>query len=106
MSVLHPDSGHRKIRSVHAKRIEIFRQLVPSASKIALLVNPRNPVHRLTLAGEVPSATKKVRVALPIVEATTAEQLDIAFASAAAQHAHAIIVFGDPFTVRNSLRVT
>ena len=37
-------------------------------------------------------------MALPIVEATTAEELDTAFASAAAQLADAIIVFGDPLT--------
>ena len=54
-----------------AKRIEIFRELAPAASKIALLVNPGNPIHRLTLAEEVPSTTKKFGVTLPIVEATT-----------------------------------
>jgi putative ABC transport system substrate-binding protein len=40
-------------------------------------------------------------VALPVVEATTAEELDIAFASVAAQHANAIIVFADALTVNN-----
>ena len=45
-------------------------------------------------------------MALPIVEATTAEELDIAFASAAAQHADAIVVFGDTLTVNNAPRVT
>ena len=89
-----------------AKRIEIFRELIPGASKIALLVNPYNPIHRLSLAEEVPSATKKFNVALPIVEATTAEELDIAFASAAAQHADAIIVFGDNLTNQEAPRVT
>ena len=44
-------------------------------------------------------------MALPIVEATTAEELDIAFASAAAQHADAIIVFGDPLTFFQAPRV-
>jgi ABC-type uncharacterized transport system substrate-binding protein len=44
-------------------------------------------------------------VALPIVEATTAEELDIAFASAAAQHVDAIIVFGDPLTFRYATQV-
>ena len=39
-----------------AKRIEILRELVPDASKIAILVNPRNPMHRLLLAEEVPSS--------------------------------------------------
>jgi hypothetical protein len=38
---------------------------------------------------------RKLGVALPAVEATTAEELDIAFASAAAQHADVIVVFGD-----------
>ena len=44
-------------------------------------------------------------MALPIVEATTAEELDIAFASAASQRADAIIVFGDYLTVRQGPRV-
>jgi ABC-type uncharacterized transport system substrate-binding protein len=81
-----------------AKRIEILRELVPGASKIAILVNPSNPIHRLMLAEEVPSTARKLGVALPIVEATTAEELDTAFASAAAQRADAIIVFADPLT--------
>ena len=83
-----------------AKRIEILRELVPGASKIAILVNPGNPMHRLILAEEIPRTARKLGVALPIVEATTAEELDIAFASAAAQRADAIIVFGDPLTIR------
>jgi putative tryptophan/tyrosine transport system substrate-binding protein len=89
-----------------AKRIEILRELVPGASKIALFVNPSNPMHRLALADEIPRTARKLNVALPIVEATTAEELDIAFASAAAQHADAISVFGDAVTVNNAPRVT
>ncbi len=89
-----------------AKRIEILRELVPSASKIALLVNPGNPMQRLVLAEEVPHTARNLGVALPIVEATTAEELDIAFASAAAQHADAMIVFGDaPTTILHGPRV-
>ena len=41
-----------------AKRIEILRELVPGASKIAILVNPGNPMHRLMLAEEVPSSAR------------------------------------------------
>ena len=89
-----------------AKRIEILRELVPSASKIALLVNPGNPTHRLVLANEVSSTARSMGVALPIVEATTADELDTAFASAAAQQADAIIVFGDALTSQEAPRVT
>ena len=89
-----------------AKRIEILRELVPSASNIALLVNPGNPTHRMMLGKEVPDTARNLAMALPIVEATTAEELDTAFASAVAQHADAIIVFGDALTVNNAPRVT
>jgi putative ABC transport system substrate-binding protein len=79
-----------------AKRIEIFRELIPSAAKIAILVNPDNSIHRLILAsGEVPRTGRSLGVALPIVEATKAEELDIAFASAIAKRADAMIVFSD-----------
>jgi putative ABC transport system substrate-binding protein len=88
-----------------AKRIEIFRELIPGASKIALLVNPDNPVHRLSLAEEVPRTARNLDVAVPVVEATTAEELDIAFASAAAQHADAIVVYADPLTNFQAPRV-
>ncbi|MFK4492835.1 MULTISPECIES: ABC transporter substrate binding protein [unclassified Bradyrhizobium] len=44
-------------------------------------------------------------MALPIVEATKAEELDTAFASASAQRAAAIIVLGDYLTVFESPRV-
>ena len=78
-----------------AKRIEIFRELIPGASKIAILANPTNPTHRMVLSEEASRTASSFGVVLPIVEATTAEELDTAFASAAAQHADAIIVFGD-----------
>jgi len=88
------------------KGIEILREMVPTASKVALLVNPGNPIHRLIVAEEVPQTARTLGMALPIIEATTAEELDIAFASAAAQHADAINVFGDALTVNNAPRVT
>ena len=88
-----------------SKGVEILRELVPGASKIALLVNPGNPIHRLIVAEEIPRTARNLGVALPVVEATTAEELDIAFASAAAQHADAIIVLGDPLTNFQAPRV-
>ena len=91
--------------SLVGKQVEILRELVPGASKIALLVNPGNPMHRLLLA-EVPSTARNLGVALPIVEATTAEELDTAFASAAAQHADAMVVFGDSLITQEAPRVT
>jgi putative ABC transport system substrate-binding protein len=89
----------------NAKQIEILRELVPGASKIAILANPGNPMHVLSLAEEVPRAARNLGIALPVVEATSAEQLDIAFASAAGQRADAILVFGDTMVLRQASRV-
>jgi putative ABC transport system substrate-binding protein len=87
------------------KRIEILQELVPGASKIALLVNPNNQMHRLVVAEYVPRTARNRGVTLTIVEATTAEELDVAFASAAAQHADAIVDLGDPLTVVQAPRI-
>ena len=65
-----------------SKVIETPREMVPTASKIAVLANPGNPMHRLLIVEELPQTAQKLGVALPIVEATTAEELDVAFASA------------------------
>ena len=92
--------------NIISKGIEILLEMVPAASKIAILVNPDNPIHRLQVAEELPETAQKLGVTFSVLEATTAEELDIAFASAAAQHAHAINVIGDQLTVNNVTRVT
>ena len=84
----------------------MLKEIVPAASKIAVLANPGNPIHRLIIAEELPRAAQQLGVALPIVEATAAEELDIAFASAATQHADAITVYGDNLTFRYATQVT
>lgn len=88
-----------------SKMVEILREIVPAAAKIAILINPGNAIHRLIVAEELPQTARKLGVALPILEATTTEELDIAFASAAAQRVDAIVPFSDPLTVVNAPRV-
>jgi putative tryptophan/tyrosine transport system substrate-binding protein len=88
-----------------AKRLEILRELVPGASKIAVLVNPDNPLQSLYFAEEIPRTARNLGVALPLVPATTPEELDLAFASAVAQRADAIIDFGDALTYAQAQRI-
>ncbi len=68
------------------KRLELLRQIVPSASSIALLLNPNNADHRDIAPDELPRTARALGIALPIVEARTPEDLDAAFAAAAARH--------------------
>lgn len=53
------------IPGVASKRIELLKEIVPAASKIAVLVNPGNPMHRLSIAEELPQTAQKLGVALP-----------------------------------------
>lgn len=55
------------------KRVEILRELVPGASKIAILINPRNPM--LYLVEETRSMARRLGIELLTVEAATAEDL-------------------------------
>ena len=109
-SLSHPGGNITGLASVvpgfASKMIDTLREMVPTAPKIAVLANPGNPIQRRIIAEELPETAQKLGVALPIVGATTAEELDIAFASAAAQHADAIVVFGDALTFNNAPRVT
>ena len=88
-----------------SKQIELLRELVPAASKIAILANPGNPIHSQVIAEELPQAAQKLGLAFPVVEATTSEELDVAFASAATQHPDAILPFGDALTLRHAAQV-
>ena len=89
-----------------SKHIEMLREIVSSASKIAVLAHPGNPIHKLIIAEELPQIAQTLGVALPIVVATTAEELDIAFAAAATQHADAMVVFLDSFHWQYTAQIT
>src|SRR5262249_2274650 len=88
-----------------AKQIEILRELVPSASKIAILANPENPLHRMSVADEFPRTATKLGMAWRTGEASKPEELKAAFAAAADQHADAIVVLGDYLTAYHGPRV-
>ena len=62
-------------------------------------------MQRVYFAEEIPRLARKLGIVLLIVEATKAEELDVAFASAAAQHADAIIDFSDFLTYVQAPRI-
>ena len=78
-----------------AKQVELLRETVPRASRIAFLTNPGNPIH-------VQGRELRLRVAkgqgleVVEVEATTRDALELAFAEAARQRADFMYLSGDP----------
>jgi putative tryptophan/tyrosine transport system substrate-binding protein len=84
------------------KRLEILREIIPTASVIGVLVNPNRPGLQAQLA-ELQEAADKLKVTLEIRRAANDREIDAAFASLVEQKVHGIIVTADPlFTNRRS----
>jgi putative tryptophan/tyrosine transport system substrate-binding protein len=80
------------------KQLELLTELVPQAQVVALLVNPNN-VYTTPMTRDVQEAARAKRVQLPILKATTASEIDAAFATLAALPADALVTGVDPFFV-------
>jgi putative tryptophan/tyrosine transport system substrate-binding protein len=78
------------------KKMSLLHELVPNASVIAGLINPNYPGAK-TQADEVQETASRLGVKAIALIATTDDEIDAAFASAARQGAGAMIVSSDPF---------
>jgi putative ABC transport system substrate-binding protein len=78
------------------KRLELLSELVPQVRVIALMVNPNNTNAEPAIATAEDFARAK-GLQLPIVKATTAGEIEEAFASLLPLHAGALVVSADPF---------
>jgi putative ABC transport system substrate-binding protein len=79
-----------------AKCLGLLHELIPRAVVVALLVNPSNPeaeVERI----DAQQATRTIGKTLVVLNATTATEIDAAFAKMVDQRPDAIVVPGDPF---------
>jgi ABC-type uncharacterized transport system substrate-binding protein len=89
---------------VVTKRLEIIKQVVPKADRIAVLWNPGNPTNPLQLK-ELRPAAPALGVTLLAVEVKKFEDLDLAFNMIKKQHAAAVLVLGDPMFGTHTARI-
>ena len=66
---------------VLAKRLELLRELVPRAIRVAVLVNPANVMGAETTVREVQKAARAIGLQIQILNATTINEIDAAFAT-------------------------
>jgi putative ABC transport system substrate-binding protein len=78
------------------KRLELLCELLPEATTIALLVNPKSPTAGPSIKGAQEAAAAKA-VKILILNASTENEIDAAFASAAAAKVDGLIISADPF---------
>ena len=86
-----------------AKRLELLRELVPGAARVAVLVNPANPTVTETTLREMESAARAMGLQLHVLNASTSREINTAFATFVSERPDALFVGLDPFF--NSRRV-
>jgi putative ABC transport system substrate-binding protein len=82
--------------ALEAKRVELLRELVPTAGTIAVLVNPNSPGAEGRLR-DVREAAGLLGQQFSIVNASSEGDFEVAFANVVQQRAGALIVVSDPF---------
>ena len=86
-----------------AKRLELLRELVPAATRVAVLVNPTNAVTTETTLRDVAAAARAMGLQIQVLNASTSREIDAAFATFVRERPDALFVGLDPFF--NSRRV-
>jgi putative ABC transport system substrate-binding protein len=82
---------------VAAKRLGLLRELLPAATRVAVLTNPTDPIRVETIMSEVNTAAGAVGLQVQAVSASTSREIDAAFATLAAAPPDALFVGPDPF---------
>ena len=78
-----------------AKRVELLKEIVPKASRVALLFDPANPVESLAMR-ELLSAAETAGIKVQAFAARTPEEVVTSLAAAASSGADALWAFGNP----------
>ena len=84
---------------IEAKQVQLLHDLVPSATSIALLINPTSPAYSAAATESAQDAARVLGVRLLILNASTPSGIEAAFVSLAAERTRLLLVSGDSFLV-------
>ena len=91
-------------RGFIAKQVELLKELVPAASRIAVFWNSRNEIHRGNLGEELLLA-EQLGVQFQRIDVREIAEVEPAFEAAVRGRADALLVVGDPITFAPAARV-
>ena len=80
-----------------AKRLELLHELVPAATRVAVLVNPDSARGTEITLKDVEPAARAMKLQIQVFNASTSSEIDGAFATLARQRPDALFVGGDAF---------
>jgi putative ABC transport system substrate-binding protein len=84
-------------RDLADKQLELLRELVPGATRIAALVNPADAMVTESTLRQVDLAAQSMGLQVQVARASTSREIDTAFVTFARERADAVFVSGDPF---------
>jgi putative ABC transport system substrate-binding protein len=79
-----------------AKRLELLRELIPAAARVAVLVNPSNAANVESTLKDVNAAASAMRLQIQLLNASNSREIDAAFAVLARERPDALFVGPDP----------
>ena len=84
------------------KRLELLRELIPTANIIALLVNPTSPFIAKNISSDLQSAARTLGMQLHILNASTERDFDTVFATLVQLRASALVIAPDSMFISRS----
>jgi len=100
-SLAHPGGNLTGINiltvEVAAKRLDLLRELMPSATRVGVLVNPVNTSVTETTLSEVADAARPMGLQIKVVNASTSGEIETAFASFMRERLDVLFVAADPY---------
>ena len=87
-----------------AKRLEILKEAVPTATRVAILWNPEN-LTGVPQRNRIALAAQALKVEPRMLEARSPAEIDQAFSAAARERADAVLVLADPMMTSQRKRI-
>ena len=88
-----------------AKRLALLRELVPAATRVAVLVNPANAMRAESALKELQAAAGAMGLQIEALNASTSSELNAAFATFGRERPDALFVSSDPFFTSRRVQV-
>jgi ABC-type uncharacterized transport system substrate-binding protein len=88
-----------------AKRLELLRDLVPGAARLAVLVDPANAAITEGTVVAVQTAARAMGLEIKVLNASTSREIDLAFATFVRERPDALFVSSGPFFTTRRLQL-
>jgi putative ABC transport system substrate-binding protein len=88
-----------------AKRLELLRELVPAAKRVAVLVNPANVEATEPTLRDVEAAARAMGLQIQVLKANTNREIDAAFATVVRERPDALFVGPSPLFVERRVQL-